>query len=198
MEKSELSTLQPSGSLRGCWLLKLAIEQQNAEDVSRILQQYESAGPNRLMPGQNMTFLHFAVGLSDNDPMIVNLLLQRRGANPNNVDIPEKLSPLHLSVIYDYDVILKALIRAGGDPLVKTGEGKTCYDIAQENLETEMLEKCFLCFYQSCSKFRMSIKPSDSAAFALRKTHSSSLTSLSDGIFFSCESEFDSGVEGMI
>lgn len=140
-----------------------------------------------------MPLLHLAVGLSENSSEIVYVLLEK-GGNPNSIASEEKVSPMHLSVMFDYENVLQALIQFGGDPKLVNGDNKSCYDLAKENVESEMKEKCFLYFYKRCTIFRKSIKPSDSVARIWRDTHSQSLsltsTTLSEG-FITCESDFE-------
>jgi hypothetical protein len=158
-----------------------------------MLTLYQEIDPNTTLPGLSMPLLHLAVGLSNNCPEIVALLLEK-GGNPNNLTTDDKVSPLHLSVIYDYDDILHILSRNGGDPKLLNGDGKNCYDLAKDNVEEEMKERCFLYFYKRSVDFRKSIKPSDSVVKAWKETHSESLSlsNLSDG-FVTCESDFEQG-----
>lgn len=181
-------------------LLYRAIEAGDSSSVSSMLSLYQELDPNSSVPGLSMPLLHLAVGLSDNHPEIVNLLLEK-GGDPNNLTTEDKVSPLHLCVIYDYETVLQALIGHGGDPTLTNGDGKSCYDLAKDNVEEEMKERCFLFFYRRSVSFRKSMKPSDSVVRAWKENHSESLSlsnlSGSDG-FVTCESDFEAGTTSLI
>jgi hypothetical protein len=182
----------------GITKLVQAIKSHDEEAVANALCLYRGeVDPNKFISQESMSLLHLSVGLSDNCTSIIEKLL-REGGNPNNTSVEDHLSPLHLSVIFDHDKVLQLLMRHGGDPMVLTGEGKSCYDIAKENLEDEMKEKCFTFFYRRSISFRKSIKPTDSVAMVWKEKNSNSLTSLSDVAFFSCDSEAQSGSEAVL
>ncbi|CAG7732787.1 unnamed protein product [Allacma fusca] len=85
---------------------------------------------NSVIPKYGMSLFHYSVGFSDNKTAVVKVLLDH-GGDPNNTECTDKVSPLHLSIIYEFDGVLDFLLKHGGDPFVQDGEGKNCYDLVE-------------------------------------------------------------------
>lgn len=167
-----------------------AFESHDEETVQKILSQHY-IDPNRIIPFHSMTLLHLAVGLSENRTGIVERLL-KRGGKPNNAEILDKLSPMHLAVMFDFEKVLKVLVSYGGDPKILSGDKKSCYDMAKDNVESEMLESCFLYFYSKSVEFRNSIKQTDRRSISIAATLNDPSGCCSSGLtddFYSCESQ---------
>lgn len=169
-----------------------AIKSNDVDTLIDVLQKDSSFDINRVIPGYPMTLLHLSVGFSENETDIVEILV-RRGGDPNNLNIEEKLSPLHLSALYDHDRVMSILINYGGDPKLPNGDGETCYDIVKQNVENELLENCFKYLFARSKEFRKSLgtclgssslKPITITSRKLSPLHESG----SDG-FYSCESQ---------
>lgn len=179
-------------------VLHQAIESHDVNTLAEILISTNvPINMNEVLPQCSMTLLHLSVGLSDNNPQIVEALLDR-GGDPNNTNIEEGLSPLQLSAIYDYDEVMKRLMDYGGDPKVKSGDGQNCYHFVLQNVE-EMKENCFRYLFAKSRDFRksMAIGLTQSALNSFSNNRKQIMhDSGSDGDgFFSCESEHSSRAE---
>jgi len=104
-------------------LTSIRILLDNGADVN--IQNYDGS-----------TALHYAVDLGW---MPLVKLLVERGANLNIQD-EDGLAPLHCAVIQGYKEIAEYLLSKGADKNLKTCEGDTCYQIAKENEDQEMME----------------------------------------------------------
>lgn len=170
-----------------------AIESRDADTFAEVLLRGRHIDVNQVIPALHMTLLHFSVGNSNNQPEIVEALL-RRGGDPNNVNIDEKQSPLHLSAWFDYDRVMKVLVDYGGDLKVLNGDGEMCFDIVRRNVEEELMENCFKYLFPISKAFRKSIGTSLVSASQQGRSinHSQKQAALhdsgSDG-FYSCESQ---------
>lgn len=75
---------------------------------------------------RNITPLHLAVGCKDT----VALLLEKR-ANPNLCD-RKGFSPLHYAVNAGKKDSVLLMVKAGADPMIKTEEGETAFDLTSD------------------------------------------------------------------
>jgi len=92
-----------------------ALELFDKERVERLLKQ-GNVDVNQILPENSLSLLHLSVGFSENYPTIVEVLLRHKGDPNNNKDVENGLSPMHLSVINDFDKVTAILMRYGGDP----------------------------------------------------------------------------------
>jgi len=143
----------------------MALESTEASILESTLDDISSGHPSFRLdlssPYKDMTMLHIAVGFSENEPSSVEILLMHsicKNKNPNILNwTEERMSPLHLAVVNDYDRVAELLIRYGGDPKVKTGDGKSSFHLCVETMSEELLEKCFSLFCRKYLKFRQSL-----------------------------------------
>ncbi|CAL8089790.1 unnamed protein product [Orchesella dallaii] len=165
--------------------LNEALESFDIDGVKDLLNR-EDIDVNKVLPNCSLSYLHLSVGFSENDPDIVEELLRHGGDPNNNKDIEDGLTPMHLSIIYDFDKITSVLMKYGGDPHKVNGDGKSCYQLAIENV-TELMENCFGYFFKQSRAFRKSIAVTSHLQPINRKQtflHDSG----SDG-FYSCDSQ---------
>lgn len=70
---------------------------------------------------------------------IVELLLLR-GANPNFLQKPSNITPLHIAASRDNEKIISLLLEKGADKTQKTADGKLPIDIAREHGKEKSLD----------------------------------------------------------
>lgn len=144
-------------------ILKDAIERSDTKKVKNFLQKHPRIDVNKIYDECTLTLLHFAVGVSDNNPEIVTLLLNK-GGDPNNTNIEENLTPLHLSALYDFDIVMDVLIKFGGNLEMRSADGYNCYEIVRQNVENELQENCFKYLFLRSTNFRKSMGPCPSSS----------------------------------
>lgn len=163
-------------------ILKNAIESSDTKKVKNFLQKHP-IDVNKIYDECTVTLIHFSVGVSDNDPEIVKLLLNK-GGDPNNTNIEENLTPLHLSALYDFDIVMDVLIKVGGNLEMRSTDGYNCYEIVRQNVENELQENCFKYLFLRSTNFRRSMGPGPRPSSSQRRMtamQSSNVTSISDG-----------------
>ncbi|ODN03024.1 Ankyrin repeat and LEM domain-containing protein 1, partial [Orchesella cincta] len=163
-----------------------ALESFNKERVLEILRR-KNIDVNRRLPNYSLSYLHLAVGFSENDPDIVEELLKHGGDPNNSEDMEDELSPMHVSIMHDFDKITAVLMKYGGDPNKVNGDGKSCYRLAVENVE-EVMENCFAYFFRESRDFRKSIAVSHHQYQPSSRKQTFLHESGSDG-FYTCESQ---------
>lgn len=92
----------------------------------------------------NLTLLNVAV--VESTPEVVRILLEN-GADPNDSNAYERLTPLHRAVYYHREnpsasVIVQMLLDYGADPLLRSESGKRPMDlVAEDDPIKELLDK---------------------------------------------------------
>lgn len=104
-----------------------------------ILLEKNNANPNIIIPKLGISPLHFAAGFEDLSfaETVIEIFL-KKNADPNLFsDCESKLTPLHISCVWNRPKIVKMLLEHGGDLDLKCNEGQTAieYAIIQQNFE---------------------------------------------------------------